>query len=133
MRHSKNCFIVVIVFLFSLFINNAFAITTSYCSKDSSIVINPYPFPNPNTPRSSAIVPISASYESLLTSVILYFSHDLGEIEVEVLNTYTGGYDSGIVDTQYLSVIIPITLGNGHYIITFTLPSGQRFRGEFDV
>ena len=106
-----------------------------YSQDDSTIVISPIPGnnPDPPIPRTPVIVPISASYESLLTSVILYFSYDLGEIEVEVLNTYTGGYDSGIVDTQYLSAIIPITLGIGYYIITFTLPSGQKFQGEFNI
>ena len=55
------------------------------------------------------------------TIIILYFSSNLGEIEVEV------------IDTQFLSAIVPVTGGPGHYIITFTLPSGQQYQGEFDV
>ncbi len=55
------------------------------------------------------------------TIIILYFSSNLGEIEVEA------------IDTQFLSAIVPVTSGPGHYIITFTLPSGQQYQGEFDV
>jgi hypothetical protein len=55
------------------------------------------------------------------TIIILYFSSNLGEIEVEV------------IDTQFLPAIVPISGGPGHYIITFSLPSGQQYQGEFDV
>ena len=55
------------------------------------------------------------------TIIILYFSSNLGDIEVEA------------IDTQFLSAIVPVTGGPGHYIITFTLPSGQQYQGEFDV
>ena len=55
------------------------------------------------------------------TIIILYFSSNLGEIEVEA------------IDTQFLPAIVPISGGPGHYIITFTLPSGQQYQGEFDV
>jgi hypothetical protein len=109
--------------------------STMCCKEDSSIVISPIPGnnPDPPIPRTPMFVPISASYDTMLTSVSLYFTHDLGEIEIEVLNSTTGGYNSGIVDSQYLSAIIPITMGPGHYTITFTLPSGQQYQGEFDV
>ena len=100
---------------------------------DTVIVIDPFPIPDPNIPRSPALVPISASYEPLLSSIILSFTSNLGVIEVDVLNTTTGGYDCCFIDTQFLSAIIPILLGPGHYIITFTLPSGRRYQGEFDV
>ncbi|MBR1927031.1 MAG: hypothetical protein IJ840_04685 [Bacteroidales bacterium] len=36
-------------------------------------------------------------------------------------------------DTRYLSATIPITMGSGHYVLLFTLPSGKRYIGEFDV
>ncbi len=78
-------------------------------------------------------VPISASYEAMLSTLFLTFTSNLGEIEVEVMNTTTGGYDSGTIDTQFLYATVPITMGPGHYIILFTLPSGQRYKGEFDI
>ena len=56
-------------------------------------MIDPFPIPDPNIPRSPALVPISASYEPLLSSIILSFTSNLGVTEVDVLNTTTGGYD----------------------------------------
>ena len=103
---------------------------------DSDTVITILPFPSPTDPpipRSPSVVPINASYESMISSVILTFSYNLGEIEVEVMNTTSGGYDSGTVDTQFFYATVPITMGPGHYLILFTLPSGQRYKGELDI
>ena len=101
---------------------------------DTVIVIEPLPGYQPgHGPKAPFIVPIHAHYVSMLSTVFLTFSSNLGEIEVEVMNTTTGGYDSGIIDTQYLSDSIPITMGSGHYILLFTLPSGRQYIGEFDI
>lgn len=102
---------------------------------DTAIVILPTPGtnPGPDGPRSPAFIPISAYYDSLVSSVLLSFRSNLGEIEVEVLNSTTGGYSYTLIDTQFLYSVIPITLGSGHYIIIFTLPSGQQYQGEFNV
>ena len=64
----------------------------SHCT-DSAIVIIPFlgEGDEGTGPRAPVIVPISASYESTMSSVILSFTSNLGEIEVEVLNTTTGG------------------------------------------
>lgn len=107
--------------------------STALFSSDSTIVINPLPLPNPYPPKAPIQVPISANYQSSTSSVLLWFSYNLGEIEVEVLNSTTGGRFTSIVDTQFLYAIIPVNLGPGHYIITFTLPSGQQFQGDFFV
>ena len=133
MLRIKLVFFVHCLLLFFAFENIAKANYSFASNADSIIVINPFPLPDPNRPRSPVIVPICASYESLQSSVILSYSSNLGEIEIEVLNSTTGGYYSGVVNSQEPSSTIPITMGSGHYIIIFTLPSGQRFRGEFDV
>ena len=67
----------------------------------------------------------------MLSSVLLTFTSNLGEIEVEVMNTTTGDYISEMIDTQFLSATVPITMGPGHYLILFTLPSGRQYKGEF--
>ena len=41
--------------------------------------------------------------------------------------------NSVIVISPILSATVPITMGPGHYIILFTLPSGQQYAGEFNV
>ena len=118
-------------------LNQSFCVANSsfYSQEDSSIVISPIPGnnPDPSSPRSPVYVPISASYSTMLTSLILNFAHNLGEIEVEVLNTISGAYYSEIVNTTFLTAILPVTMGSGHYIITFSLSTGQQFQGEFDI
>lgn len=112
----------------------SFAHVEEKCSVDTVIVIAPLPGPIPGgIPHSPTLVPISVSYESSLSVLTIMFHFNLGEVEIDVLNVTTGGYYSGIVDSQYLSSILPITMGPGHYIITFTLSSGQQYQGEFDV
>ena len=101
---------------------------------DSVIFIEPFPGSNPGSgPRIPAFIPISASFDASLSTLFLTFTSNLGEIEVEVMNTTTGGYDSDTVDTQFLYAAVPITMGPGHYLILFTLPSGQRYKGELDI
>ncbi len=93
----------------SLSVQSSFAAISSWSpsakyAADSAIVISPITDLDSGShgPRAPMIVPISASYERLISSVILAFNSNLGEIEVEVVNTTTGGYDAGTIDTQLL-------------------------------
>ena len=130
-KHLSLLLFLTVLFAFAE--KNLRAEEVAKCCKDSIINVLPFPNPNPNNPRSPALVPISASYEAMLSTLFLTFTSNLGEIEVEVMNTTTGGYDSGTIDTQFLSATVPITMGSGHYLILFTLPSGQRYKGELDI
>lgn len=128
--------------LFLLSCSLSFIVNEHYCSattvplfsRDSLIVVVPFPTTNPTPPpKAPSITPISANYEAETASVILYFSHNLGEIEIEVLNTITGYYNYSVVETTDLSAIISINGGSGHYVIIFTLPSGQQYLAELDT
>lgn len=127
---KKILSVFILLSLFSLGMQ-AKSLSTIKVDGDTTIIVGPLPGSDYPIPRGP--VPISASYNSVMTSVILSFASNLGEIEVEVLNTITGYYDSGFIATWPLSAIIPISGGPGHYIITFTLPSGHQYRGTFDV
>ena len=132
-KRSSLLLVIEILFLSTLFSETAYATEPVPCLEDTVIVIWPNPEIDPGgRPRSEVFVPISASYDSMLSSVILYFTSNLGEIEVEVVNTTTGGYDVGTIDTQLLYATVPITMGPGRYLIIFTLPSGRQYKGEFD-
>lgn len=131
MRFFQFLFFILVLSL--CFYGHANAKPISVSDHDTVIVITPFPNPtDPPIPRSPAVVPISAQYDSFASSVFLTFTSNLGEIEVEVMNTTNGYYDSGDILTLTLYAIIPISGGSGHYIITFTLSSGQQYRGEFD-
>ncbi len=89
MRLIKILSIPIIFLIWSINCKTANASTLTTCSADSIIVIEPIPtqYPDTNVPRSPALVPISASYEAMLSTLFLTFTSNLGEIEVEVLNT----------------------------------------------
>lgn len=110
------------------------AFATLSAAKNTAIVIDPIPGYSPGNggPKTPVAVPIYANYDSGSSSVLLSFTRNLGEIEVDVLNSTNGGFCSDLIDTQYLYAVVPITFGSGHYIITFTLPSGQQYQGEFN-
>ena len=132
-KRSSLLLVIEILFLSFLCSETVDATEPAPCLEDTVIVI----WPNPEIylggrPRSEVFVPISASYDSMLSSVILYFTSNLGEIEVEVLNTTTGGYDAGTIDSQLLYATVPITMGPGHYVLLFTLQSGRQYKGEFN-
>lgn len=133
MKKQTKQSILLILLCFSLASVNGYSRGTVSTCSDSTIVINPIPAqdPGPERPRSES-APIIASYESVLSSILLYFTRNIGEIEVDVLNSTNGGFCSYNIDTQFLYAIIPINLGSGHYILTFTLPSGQQYQGEFN-
>lgn len=78
------------------------------------------------TPKSSSI---QASIDGHTLTVV--FLENLGQVQIQV-ETALGG------DTQYQStptpngVIFYIT-NTGSYIVTFTLPNGDEYYGEFEV
>lgn len=128
-----KCFIISVLLSLFFFEGYAKPASSPQTATDTIIIIDPIYEPDIPIPRTSSTVPIAATYSSMMSSILIVFASTLGEIEVEVLNTFTGYYDSGYINTLLLSAIIPITGGPGHYIITFTLPSGQQYQGEFDV
>ena len=133
--HRKRAAISILTFLTALLFSAAQTSAKKVpVVADTVIVVKPFPGYLPgHGPKAPALVPISAHYMSLLSTVILTFTSNLGEIEVEITNTTSGGYVSGTIDTQYLSSMIPISMGSGHYILLFTLPSGRQYIGEFDI
>ena len=72
---------------------------------------------------------IQASIDSHVLMVV--FTENLGQVTVEI-DSATGGYvqaDSCLTPNG-LMFYIPIT---GDYIVTFTLPNGDEYYGEFTV
>ena len=72
---------VIAILLFSL-PSNAFSLSLmEFPIADSDTIITILPFPSPTDPpipRSPSVVPINASYESMISSVILTFSYNPG-------------------------------------------------------
>ena len=76
--------------------------------------------------KSNAIIPTLDGH--LLTVV---FSENLGQVAVEVTTALGGAVEClSITTPNGLQIYIPNT---GDYIVTFTLPNGDEYYGEFTV
>ena len=80
---SNKFFTLLVIFSSLLAPSQVFANEVKMCCSDSIIIIDPLPEIHPGTgPRAPALVPISASYEAMLSTLFLAFTYNLGEIEV---------------------------------------------------
>ena len=77
-------------------------------------------------PKGSAI---QASINGHMLTVA--FTENLGEVDIEI-TTSTGGYvqANSCLTPNGIQFIIPLA---GDYIVTFTLPNGDEYYGEFTV
>ena len=117
-----------IVLLFGIILPTAFGLANSELAIEqdggNAVVINKSDKTGPD--KSSSI---SASIDGHYLTVI--FTENLGQVaidvslveggEIETTTTYT---PSGVI------IYIPV---NGRYIVTFVLPNGDEYYGEFEV
>ena len=83
---SNKFFTLFVIFSALLAPSQVFANEVKMCCSDSISIIDPLPEIRPGTgPRAPALVPISASYEAMLSTLFLTFTSNLGEIEVDDL------------------------------------------------
>ncbi len=83
--------------------------------------------------RASARIPIKVSYVSFISALSITFMNTLGEVEVNVTNHSTGDYLSGTLDANAGTAILPISGDEGFYTVTFILPDGKEYYGEFEL
>jgi hypothetical protein len=78
------------------------------------------------TEKSNSII---ATINGNVLTVV--FTENLGEVDVEI-TTSTGGYvqANSCLTPNGIQFIIPLA---GDYIVTFTLPNGDEYYGEFTV
>lgn len=83
--------------------------------------------------RAPARIPIKVSYISFISALSITFMNSLGEVEVNVINHSTGDYLSGTLDASAGTAILPISGDEGFYTVTFILPNGTEYYGEFEL
>lgn len=91
---------------------------------------------NPTTmhhPKSPALIPIEAYYESNMSVIMLSFKRDLGVVEVEVFNQSTGEYLEGNIKANVGVSVLKISGNAGFYQIKFTLTDSSEYVGAFEV
>ena len=82
--------------------------------------------------RAPAQIPISCFLEDN-ASLMVFFLADLGSVSVEIENQTTGEYNQTTMNALAGPALFPISGTSGHWTITFTLTSGVRYCGEFDI
>ena len=100
-------------------------------NEERDILIHPDPLEDPDAPRSSP-VRISAYVDTDLACVFATLSNAGTLVDVYVENRTTGETSACQISGNNSSVI-PISGTLGNWIITFTLPGGDVYYGEFMI
>lgn len=112
----------------------SFSLSAALSPEGGTIIIQPGNQSSTTIPnRTPALIPISAYLDGFTSTVFVSFSDDLGDVDTEITNLYTGETQCEVVDAYYSTVAIPITGEAGLYSIVFTLSSGSEFIGEFEI
>lgn len=94
------------------------------------ILVNPSPDPDV-VHRGPESAPITCQAYSDL--ILLFFYSSLGNVLIEVENLTTNEYNQTVVNAQAGPMIFPISGNSGLWSITFSLSTGARYYGEFNI
>lgn len=81
--------------------------------------------------RDATQVPITCTVADSYLEVT--FLSNLGSVSVEIENQTTGEYTQTSVNSAISPAIFPISGNAGFWTITFTLPDGTVYYGEFTI
>lgn len=85
-----------------------------------------------NHTRGPVVVPISGYVDSAAGVVVLNFTQSCGIVQISFDNLSDGSYYSTAVNGSG-AVVIPLALTSGAWTVTFSLPSGAGYIGEFTI
>ena len=83
--------------------------------------------------RTPETIPITATYRSSFSAICVRFNSNLGDVDIDVMNSSTGDMWSWTVVGGNIMAVLPISGDNGMYTITFTLANGDEYEGEFEL
>lgn len=101
-------------------------------SSERIVIVNNGTLPQKPLNRTPSYVPIECSYDADIGIVNALFCRNLGNVEVVITNWTTGDCVS-IMLQNTLSHTIPCPGNEGYCTITFTLPNGRQYIGEFEL
>lgn len=126
---------IVLLFLllipFSLFAEPEW-ISTSVSDEEDVIEIDiSYTPPVTGPKRTPSLIPIDASYHSLLSFIEVVFLSDIGDVDIVITNLSSGTEINYNVSSSIGSANLPIVQTTGYYSITFTSSGGNMYVGYF--
>ena len=81
--------------------------------------------------HTPALIPISASYYPVLSSILVDFLYDLGSVSVAIENQMTGAYSQTIVNAT--QGIPPFLISGDRGVYEITLSDGHTYIGSFEI
>ena len=89
--------------------------------------------PGESNNRSQVEVPLHAMHYAAPDRVTVSFSHDIGNVTVQITNLSYSTSSTLYLDSSVSYQIIPISGGSGFYRIEFVLSEGEVYYGLFSV
>lgn len=83
--------------------------------------------------RAPALIPIQAAYYPSLSTLLVSFMYDMGQVAVEIENQTTGESDQIAINATQGVHAFSLVYSVGDYVVLFTLPNGQVYRGVFEI
>lgn len=85
------------------------------------------------THRIPAKVPFECHYDPGLGNVVVMFTNSIGNVYVDIDNRTTGEHIDALVASNVCVHMIPCPGTDGFCTITFTLPNGRQYSGDFNL
>lgn len=101
-------------------------------AEQSSIIITRTETEEPVCHRAPAHVPIICFLEDD-SFLLVNFLGNLGSVSIEIENQTTGEYNQTTVNALAGPTSFPISGTSGHWVISFSLPDGVLYYGEFEL
>ena len=123
----------IIIILASILMSLAFG-SLNATSDEGVVVVTILPASHVGTTvPNRSLPPIEAYYSSCISSVIVSFTNNIGDVDVVLTNLFTGESYEGSINAYGMPVLIPISGTEGVYTINFTLENGDEYIGEFEL
>lgn len=82
--------------------------------------------------RAPALIPIEAYYDGNMSSIVISFTRNLGDVDVLVTNMGAGEFIETTINAAHAPAVIPVSGADGLYTIDFILPTGASYFGSFE-
>lgn len=90
--------------------------------------------PTPTTPiHRTDVLPIKACFNPFTSEITVSFADNLGTVAVTVVNYTTGETVNVLLNSSISMQTIPVSGLPGDWGVSFTLPSGDSYYGEFEI
>lgn len=83
--------------------------------------------------HAPALIPIQAAYYPSITTILVDFLYDLGQVSVEIENETTGAYSQTTINAMQGVCPFIVSGASGIYELTFTLANGIVYIGSFEI